>query len=122
MKQTSMIPANFDQKNLVEDAVLENIFDEANYLPRPVNYNKHHIYVGFIENEPCMCDIELGNNLLNLTFASSPLTYSKVQAIKARLTQSHDDGIITKLHYEYNNITRTDHFGVEYFIDNKNNI
>lgn len=110
----ALTPAPFDQRNLVEDAVLENIFDGGNYLPRPNDFNNHHIYVGFIENEPALCDIEFNTNVLYLRFAYT-LAKSKVDAIKIRLTTDYDDGITTRLHYEYNNTTFKDMFSVVYY-------
>lgn len=61
------IQAPIDQKNILEDALLEQIFDNGEYLRQPnTDTPMLHLSVGWIQNDPFLAMIEFGTNELTL--------------------------------------------------------
>ncbi len=84
-----MIPAPLNQKDIIEDALFEEIFDDGDYVE---NKGKPYIVLGFIHDIPCMLEWSFNSNNITIT----PLKIQNNQSwtneiIILRLTQYNEE-------------------------------
>lgn len=60
-----LTPAPLNQKDILEDALFEQIFDGENYLFD--ESFKPHVVLGFIDNIPCMLEWSFNSNNIMIT-------------------------------------------------------
>jgi len=84
-----LIPASLNQKDILEDALFEEIFDGGDYVE---NEGKPYIVLGFIHDIPCMLEWSFNSNNVTIT----PLKIQNNQSwtdeiIILRLTQYNEE-------------------------------
>jgi hypothetical protein len=67
--EKKFIPMLLDDKNIMTDALAEELFDDGTYVEnihRPLDYGVHTL-LGFINNSPCKVDFTFGSNIFCVT-------------------------------------------------------
>lgn len=116
--EKTLTPAPIDQRNVLEDALLEGIFDNGEYIPRPLDNDTPNIHqsVGYINNQPYIVLVQFGSNELTI-IAHFPQSYKEKSYIDNLLDNLCEGNIFCE--HKYISDNGSEYYEVRFYFKDK---